>query len=71
MMASIRFAENCSFSMVDSLTYTRPSCLAAHQRISHIKAIHTVHLSARLNVLAVNPPEDFDLDLLQVFTGLG
>ncbi len=45
-----------------------PGSTSAH--FTHQSAIHTVHLSARLSVLAVNPPEDFDLDLLQVFTGL-
>jgi|APGre2960657468_1045069.scaffolds.fasta_scaffold405454_1 hypothetical protein len=49
--------------------YFRPSCLAAHQRIAHIKEIHS-HLSARLNMLVMNPPEDFDLNLLQIFIGL-
>ena len=33
------------------------------------KAIHS-HLSARLNILVANPPEDFDLDLFQVSIGL-
>jgi hypothetical protein len=70
LMDSMRFSENFSF-MVASLMYSRASCLAAHQRTSHIKAICTWHLSARLSVRVVNSPEDFDLDLLQVFSGLG